>query len=69
MFCASDYIELHENRTLPHQKAVGEPDCAPEISPARGPPELYLELDQCQIWDIDAVDSTLEFEYDQAVSW
>ncbi|MCP4129206.1 MAG: hypothetical protein GY753_19435 [Gammaproteobacteria bacterium] len=54
---------------MPHQKAVGEPDCAPEISPARGPPELYLELDQCQIWDIDAVDSTLEFEYDQAVSW
>ncbi|MCP4089464.1 MAG: hypothetical protein GY746_06695 [Gammaproteobacteria bacterium] len=25
---------------------IGEPDSTPEISPARGPPEFYLELDQ-----------------------
>ncbi len=48
---------------------IGEPDCAPEVSPARGPPEFYLELDQCQRWGVDAVDPAPEFEYDQTVNW
>ncbi|MES9906011.1 MAG: hypothetical protein ABW168_25465 [Sedimenticola sp.] len=29
---------------------IGEPDCAPEISHARGPPDFFLELDQSQAW-------------------
>ncbi|MES9903633.1 MAG: hypothetical protein ABW168_13290 [Sedimenticola sp.] len=48
---------------------IGVPDCAPEVSPARGPPDFSLELDQCQVWDVDAVDSAPEFEYDQTVNW
>ncbi|MES9900812.1 MAG: hypothetical protein ABW148_17580 [Sedimenticola sp.] len=30
---------------------IGESDCAPEIVPARGPPEFYLEQDLRQAWD------------------
>ncbi len=48
---------------------IGEPDCAPETSPARGPPEFYPELDQRHRWDTNAVDPAPEFEYDQTVSW
>jgi len=48
---------------------IREPDSAPEISPARGPPEFYLELDQRQTWDIDAMDPAPGFEYDQTVNW
>ncbi|MCP4125616.1 MAG: hypothetical protein GY753_00975 [Gammaproteobacteria bacterium] len=48
---------------------IGEPDCAPEISPALGPPDFCLELDQYQAWSDDAVDPVPEFEYDQTVNW
>ncbi len=48
---------------------IGEPDSAPEISPARGPPELYLALDQSQTWFGDVFDPAPEFEYDQTVNW
>ncbi|MES9901458.1 MAG: transposase [Sedimenticola sp.] len=48
---------------------IGEPDSAPEISPARGPPEFCLELDQSQAWSDDEVDPAPEFEYDQTVGW
>ncbi|MEJ1336841.1 MAG: hypothetical protein RPU64_13460 [Candidatus Sedimenticola sp. (ex Thyasira tokunagai)] len=48
---------------------IGEPDCAPEISPARGPPDFFPELDQSQAWSDDEVDSAPEFEYDQTVGW
>ncbi len=47
---------------------VGEPDHAPEVPPARGPPEFYLELDQRQAWSDDVIDPVPEFEYDQTVS-
>ncbi len=48
---------------------IGEPDSAPEISPARGPPDLFLELDQSQAWSDDGAVPIPEFEYDQTVSW
>ncbi len=48
---------------------IGEPDSAPEVSPARGPPDLDLELDQTQEWDIDTVDPGPEFTYDQTLNW
>ncbi len=48
---------------------IWEPDSAPVIAPACGPPEFCLELDQYQILDVDAVDPAPEFEYDQTVNW
>ncbi len=48
---------------------IGEPDSAPEISPASSPPELQLAMDQSQIWFDVVVDPALEFEYDQTVNW
>ncbi|MES9857393.1 MAG: hypothetical protein ABW166_12415 [Sedimenticola sp.] len=48
---------------------IGEPDSAPEISPARGPPGFFLELGQSQAWSDDVVDPAPEFEYDQTVGW
>lgn len=48
---------------------IGEPDSAPEISPARGPPNLELVLDQSQELDVDAVDPGPEFSYDQTINW
>ncbi len=48
---------------------IGELDCAPEISPARGPPDFFLELDQSQAWPDDVVNPVPEFEYDQTVNW
>ncbi|WXG54263.1 MAG: transposase [Candidatus Sedimenticola sp. (ex Thyasira tokunagai)] len=48
---------------------IGEPDSAPEISPARGPPDFFLELDQSQAWSDEVVDPVPEFEYDQTVNW
>ncbi len=50
---------------------IGEPDSAPEISPARGPPnlDLDLELDQSQEWDADTADQGSEFAYDQTLNW
>ncbi|MES9905102.1 MAG: hypothetical protein ABW168_20815 [Sedimenticola sp.] len=48
---------------------IGEPDCAPKISPARGPPDFFLELDRSQVWSDDVVDPVPEFEYDQTVNW
>ncbi len=48
---------------------IGEPDSVPEVSPARGPPDLDLELDQTQEWDIDTVDPGAEFTYDQTLNW
>ncbi|MES9858571.1 MAG: transposase [Sedimenticola sp.] len=48
---------------------IGEPDCAPVITPARGPPDFCLELDQSQAWADDGVDPVAVFEYDQTVSW
>ncbi len=50
-------------------RRIGEPDCAPEIASARGPPDFCLELDQRQVWSDDAVDPVPEFEYDQTVNW
>ncbi len=41
----------------------------PVITPARGPPNFCLELDQSQMWADDGVDPAAEFEYDQTVSW
>ncbi|MES9901003.1 MAG: hypothetical protein ABW148_18555 [Sedimenticola sp.] len=40
-----------------------------EISPARGPPEFFLELDQSQVWSDDVVELAPEFVYDQTMSW
>ncbi|MES9905099.1 MAG: hypothetical protein ABW168_20800 [Sedimenticola sp.] len=48
---------------------IVEPDSAPEVSPARGPPDFFLELDQSQAWSDDVVDPVPELEYDQTVSW
>jgi hypothetical protein len=48
---------------------IGEPDSAPVITPARGPPDFYLELDQSLAWDGDGTEPVPEFEYDQTVSW
>ncbi len=48
---------------------IVELDSAPEISPAHGPQEFYLALDQSQTWFDDVVDPALEFEYDQTVNW
>ncbi|MES9855373.1 MAG: hypothetical protein ABW166_02045 [Sedimenticola sp.] len=38
------------------------------ITPARGPPDFCLELDQSQAWADDEGDPVAEFEYDQTVS-
>ncbi|MES9858914.1 MAG: hypothetical protein ABW166_20290 [Sedimenticola sp.] len=48
---------------------IGEPDGAPVIAPARGPPDFSLELDQSQAWANDGADPVPEFEYDQSVNW
>ncbi|OQX32104.1 MAG: hypothetical protein B0D96_03155 [Candidatus Sedimenticola endophacoides] len=48
---------------------IGEPDIAPAITPARGPPDCCLEQDQSLAWLYDALDPAPEFEYDQTVSW
>ena len=53
-------------RILQH---IGEPDHAPVISPARGPPISYAEMDQIQGWDDNAVNPIPEYEFDQTVSW
>ena len=48
---------------------IGEPDLAPAISPARDPPDLFLELDQTTEWELTTVEQVPEFEFDQTVSW
>ncbi|MES9879504.1 MAG: hypothetical protein ABW185_01325 [Sedimenticola sp.] len=48
---------------------IGEPDIAPVITPARGPPDFCLELDQSQAWFDDVTEPVPEFEFDQSVSW
>ncbi|MES9857428.1 MAG: hypothetical protein ABW166_12595 [Sedimenticola sp.] len=48
---------------------IVEPDDAPVITLARGPPDFCLELDQSQVWSDDVGDPVAEFEYDQTVSW
>ena len=48
---------------------IGESDLAPEISPARDPPDLYLEFNQTPEWELTMVEQVPEFEFDQTVSW
>ena len=53
-------------RILQH---IGEPDHAPAISPARGPPINDTEINQTQGWDITAVESISEYKFDQTINW
>ncbi len=48
---------------------IGELDSAPEISPARGPPELCLEMELEQDWDVIAVEPVPEYQFDQTENW
>ncbi len=48
---------------------IGELDHAPAISPARDPPIFCEEIDQTQYWDDHTVNPTVEYEFDQTVSW
>ncbi|MES9859145.1 MAG: hypothetical protein ABW166_21545 [Sedimenticola sp.] len=47
---------------------IGEPDVAPVITSARGPPDFCLELDQSQAWSDNVTEPVPEFEFDQTVS-
>jgi len=47
---------------------IGEPDHAPAISPARGPPVSDAEINQTQGWDDNAVDPIPDYEFDQTIN-
>ena len=52
-------------RILQH---TGEPDHAPAISQARGPPINDAEINQTQGWDFTAVEPLSEYEFDQTIN-
>ena len=50
-----DHILLHLD--LPHRP--------PRVSPARGPPQAELDLDQTPVFDLEAPEPIPEYEFDQ----
>jgi hypothetical protein len=53
-------------RILQH---IGEPDHAPAIPPARGPPISDAEINQTQGWGDNAVDPIPDYEFDQTINY
>jgi hypothetical protein len=44
---------------------AGRPVRPPRVSPARGPPQAELDLDQTPVFDLEAPEPIPEYEFDQ----